>query len=451
MIIPFVPIRCRPTAPAGLTLVEMLVATAASLILFGAVMAIFNVLGTAVNNSRSMSEMEGQLCVLANQLSRDLANTTAKRGVNGLEVMPPTGSADGYFEIVEGPMSDLYDASLTPRFPSNDKDDVVGDVDDALIFTCRSAGEPYRGNFDGIVLEEPEAEVAYFCGNPVNNDEDAPTFNKTLPTTYTLYRRQVLVSSTAVGNAPFNTEPVAVDAEGDPVYEPRTAGWEDVAGQAGGGYWDNVYREYDLSVRFQNAHTDADGNVFGPFLVLNTMNDLQRRSARIGHRMAVASNVELPLLDVSSSAGNPNPRVDSGWQIMPDNVAVDCIIAKNVLAFDVRVLDSQARPATSNLGLQLVPSDQDYWAGSRGNVEPLHVDLGYNRLNIGGGDSANSTFSANSTVLSSGSRNTFDTWSIENSDTPPYEVDGLAGIQVTIRLIDPRSKRIVQRTITHSF
>ena len=195
----------------GLTLVEMLAATAASLILFGAVMAIFNVLGTAVNDSRSATELESQLCLISTQLAEDLSNATATRGVNGLAVMPPTGSASGYLEIVEGPMSDLYDAGLTARFPPNtlDKDNVVGDVDDAIMFTCRSVGEPYRGYSNGATLEEAEAEVAYFCGDKVDNGD-------TLPSTYTLYRRQVLVSSKVAGSLSFS------------------------------GFWDDFYADYDL-------------------------------------------------------------------------------------------------------------------------------------------------------------------------------------------------------------
>lgn len=413
---------------AGLTLVEMLVATTASLILFGAVMAIFNVLGTAVNNSRSMSELEGQLCVLATQVARDLTNATATRGVNGLAVMPPSGSAAGYFEIVEGPMGDLYDAGLTPRWPGSSyrEDNVVGDVDDAIIFTCRSNGDPYRGRFGIITLEEPEAEVAYFCGNPVDNGDY-------LPTTYTLYRRQVLVSSTAIGNSPFDEEEGVAARWLD--FEPD---WDDNSDPD----WDKFYSSYDLSVRFQAAVPD----VSPAYLILNSMNELQRRSARLGHPIDATEHVKLPL---------PVPN-DSPQQLMTPSTISSSVVSHDVLSFDVRVLDPQGRKADSTTGLSLLPSDQNYWqsaAASRGVVEPVYVDLGYNRFNIGGGDPATSVFSGDgeSTSLAQSDRRTFDTWSTEEGPPPPYDVDGLAGIQVTIRLIDTRSKRIVQRTITHTF
>lgn len=399
---------------AGLTLVEMLVATTASLILFGAVMAIFNVLGTAVNNSRSLSELEGELCVLTTQLVRDLTNATATRGVDGLAVNPPSGSAAGYFEIVEGPMGDLYDDGLAPRWPgvSYGKDNIVGDVDDALMFTCRSKGEPYRGNFDGNTIEEPEAEVAYFCGDPVSNGGN-------LPTTYTLYRRQVLVSSTAIGNGDFDQ------------LLGTAASWTDFSS------WDDFYQKYDLSVRFQSGSPD--------YLVLNSLNELQRRGARLGHSTSVAQDVNLPILDPGAAP----------WQLMTPSTTADSIISRNVLSFDVRVLDPQARSVQSSSLLPLLPSDEGYWAypaASRSSVQPLYVDLGYSRFNISGGDPVTSVFNGNSSCLNFGGRNTFDTWSTEDSPpSPPYSVDGLAGIQVTIRLFDTRSQQIVQRTITRGF
>ena len=415
---------------SGLTLIEMLVAATASLILFGSVMAIFSLLGTAVNDSRALTELEGQLCMLATQVSRDLVNATATRGVNGLAVLPPSGSADGYFEIVEGPMGDLYDGALNSRANGYGKDSVVGDVDDALLFTCRTNGDPYRGRFGSLVIGEPEAEIAYFCGDPVNIDPSAPGYNPTIPATYTLYRRQVILSRSAINNSDF------VEQQGE------AALWSEF------GDWNSFYSRYDLSVRYQ----PAIAGVSPAYVVLNTMNDLQKRNARLGHHDHTNHlvDIDLPLLDAGP-----------GYQdrLMTASHVADSVIAKGVLAFDVKILDQQGRRVISNEGLPLVPSDKDYWnydASVRGGIEDVYVDLHYNRFGARlGGDLASSTFSGASTCLSGGSgvgRDTFDTWSTEHApDPPPYNVDGLAGIQVTIRLIDTRSKQIIQRTITHGF
>ena len=79
----------------GMTLVEMLVATAATLVLMGAIAQIFAVFGTAVSDSRSVIELDGRLRAAAWRLRGDLDGATAS-------MLPPLrpDANEGYFEVI---------------------------------------------------------------------------------------------------------------------------------------------------------------------------------------------------------------------------------------------------------------------------------------------------------------------------------------------------------------
>ena len=61
----------------GMTLVEMLVATAVTLILIGLVVQLFGVVGGSITASRSLIESTGQLRSAALRLRTDLSGITA--------------------------------------------------------------------------------------------------------------------------------------------------------------------------------------------------------------------------------------------------------------------------------------------------------------------------------------------------------------------------------------
>jgi prepilin-type N-terminal cleavage/methylation domain-containing protein len=100
----------------GLTLVEMLVAMTASLILFGAVVTVFQILGDAVSRSRRTGRLDSDMCSLRLQLQQDLAGVTANKDTNGLLCEVDSGSVTGYFEFIEGPNNDLIDYSVVPPY-----------------------------------------------------------------------------------------------------------------------------------------------------------------------------------------------------------------------------------------------------------------------------------------------------------------------------------------------
>ena len=159
MTFSFVP-RSNVASMRGMTLVEMLVALTVTLIMMGAVITVFGFIGEQVTDSRSIIETNDRLRSAAHRLREDLSSVTA-------EMMPPLRpeSGSGYFEIIEGPHSAVIrrrNGNFDPAIGRM----ITGDFDDALFFTIRSSGEPFRGKYGTTdSYESPTAEVAWYLRN----------------------------------------------------------------------------------------------------------------------------------------------------------------------------------------------------------------------------------------------------------------------------------------------
>ncbi|MBM4093938.1 MAG: prepilin-type N-terminal cleavage/methylation domain-containing protein [Planctomycetes bacterium] len=186
----------------GMTLVEMLVAMALSLLIILAVTQVFRLVGDNVLASRAVLEMAGQLRGTADQLQGDLDGLTVP-----VRPWPDASSGLGYFEYYEGP---LWDMGLGPMgAPGRYSESSVGDIDDVLMFTARSKGEPFAGQILGTidytnpnrprllynpaapqmsVIYSQVAEIAWFTRF---NDWNGNTFPD--PGEVTLHRRVFLV------------------------------------------------------------------------------------------------------------------------------------------------------------------------------------------------------------------------------------------------------------------
>ncbi len=142
----------------GYTLVEMMVATALTLVMMYAVVSIFADIGDSVNNSRAALEMSERLRATVTLLGMDLSGLTAvprpPRAVEGDE---------GYLEIIEGPNTEFINIGYDND--AGQSDTTVGDFDDILMFTARSTGRPFRGRCGGAaggVIESDVAEICWF-------------------------------------------------------------------------------------------------------------------------------------------------------------------------------------------------------------------------------------------------------------------------------------------------
>ena len=95
------------TTRRGITLVEMLIAMAITLVMIGAVVTIFANVTGSVQKRRAMIEMSGQLRHARNVLQRDLAGATCP----AVTWQRPE-SNHGYLEIIEGPLTDANPTGL---------------------------------------------------------------------------------------------------------------------------------------------------------------------------------------------------------------------------------------------------------------------------------------------------------------------------------------------------
>ena len=137
------------------TLIEILVSLVITIMMMGAVVTLFGVMTDSVSGSRSLIEMTERLRATRNRLQTDLAGATAT-------MKPPLRPENdqGYFELIEGPDSDLnYTTAVNLPLES-----IFGDADDVLMFTTRSTtGETFVGNFNGTTIESQSVEVMYFA------------------------------------------------------------------------------------------------------------------------------------------------------------------------------------------------------------------------------------------------------------------------------------------------
>lgn len=270
----------RRSQRRAFTLIEVLLATALTLMLMGAVVQIFGLVGQSVSDSRSTLEMTDRLRSTSIRLQRDLAGVT-------VTMDPPRRpeNDEGYFEYTEGrigymgtPGSSLSswpeyanrNLDLRDSSGAAERDSTVDDNDDMLMFTARSTGEPFVGRYNSVpgaassttYITSMVAEVAWFVRGR------------------TLYRRQLLVA-------------------------PRlTAGWGS-APNAG------FYRDNDVSVRIQNG-----------IIVANGLGDLTKPENRFAHQIAQPGSP-------ATTAYNPyHPWRTGSWRILGLPRLVECASTK---------------------------------------------------------------------------------------------------------------------------
>jgi hypothetical protein len=360
---------------AGLTLIEMLIAVALTLLVVLAIVRVFDVLGTNVTQSRAILELSGELRGAANLMQADLDRVTAP-------TLPPLDpqSGLGYLEIVEGIRTDWdsdgdrFSTSSPDRF--NPRDDLfedpiplfdpvylqsisrtLGDVDDVFMATIRSAGEPFVGRLqraDGTtdVIQSELAEVVWWVdvrrprvprdmNDDVGVELDAPS------TKLSVHRRILLIR---------------------PDLTPQIAGWR--FGNAE--QLLEFLRANDLSVRPQ-----------GDQLIANSLSDLTRRENRFAHwhpAVFLAPDYQLD--------GFPFPVYRQF--LAPASDGSDLVLG-DALAFDIRVYDPSAPllPAPTPSGqvptYLLTPTDPGFYDVARLNqIVPVgqgaFVDLGFGDL-----------------------------------------------------------------------
>ena len=425
--------------PSGYTLVEILVATAITLLLMGAVVQMFGALGQSITDSRSFLEASEKLNSAASRLQMDLKGVTVK-------MLPPRNPDDGegYFEYIEGPVMQTSTGTTGSPQPWNTDtsapDTTVGDFDDILMFTTRSTGRPFVGLYDNGTtvqsIQSDVAEVAWFIRGR------------------TLHRRQLLVSpSLTLTAAP------------------------------------GFYAKNDISVRMEN----------GQFLA-NTLSDLTRRECRFAHpntpfpfNARYWGQLGLPTLcECSDNSATPWTAGNwSGYTIPTTSATVDFwapgtspTVAENALA-----PPGGTRVADDVILTNVIGFDVKAWDPGANSGTGAYVDLGYAP---GAAPAAATYFSglgdprSKLDATATNPARVYDTWSThyetvgllglnpaiyppgrgvngfdddgngivdddgEKITSPPYPYP-LRGIQVKIRVFEPDSRQIRELTIVQDF
>jgi prepilin-type N-terminal cleavage/methylation domain-containing protein len=451
--------------PNGFSLTELLVAAALSLVVMGAVAALFGILSRSIRQSQATVDLGSLMRSAAWQLRQDLTGLTCTVAP---WVAPETSS--GYFELLEGPRHDASSAIDAQGQPTTS---LTADTDDLLLFTTQSLAEPLVGRYEGTLIESPCAEVAWFC-RPCASQPVAGT------TLYDLHRRQLLVTS-YLGRSSLANNALSGTAN-------RAA--------------------YDLSLR--SGTIAGQGNVLLP----NSLGDLTKREHRFMRsglsfvtttgavRSVPAQTFPFPF-PLAPASGADGFHALSEASLAETTRAGEDVILTNVIAFDVRVYDPQAIAPIASGTLWRLPGDRGYDAALASGTAGFgaYVDLGWR----GGRPSPQSaSFPPTGTsalqsagVCVSGTRTltvagtgtaaatvpTYDTWSRhyehngldddgdgvvdEGSNGVDADGDGwpddsgaaetsapypvpLRGIEVRIRCYEPNSKQVRQITIRHA-
>lgn len=437
--------------PVGMTLIEMLVATAITLIMMGLVAQLFGVFGEGVSAGRSTIELTDQMRAVSWRLRQDLL------GITVTPIPPVRPEAEqGYLEIIEGPASDIS-ATLNPIAGQSPLD---GDCDDILMFTTRSPGAQFIGRFGTGTLESPTAEVAWFCKRSPQQLAGGPTL-------YTLYRRQLLVTA-YVGAGAFQANGNALPWNAPTVAES----------------WQTFYSSYDLSCRL-----DRGLNALLP----NSLGDLTKRENRFLHNPSGITN---PQSFPYSVAGSSSTQLFLNDATLTNAREGEDVILSNVIAFDVRVFDAEAPLRQSSAGAT-TPGDFGFGSVSGPVVaQGAYVDLKWgtasNPLPFSAAfpPAGSTAFQGLGVSVRAGGgvatlgMPTYDTWSThyeangidedgdgepdegtngfdddddslvdepdEQETSPPYPVP-LRGMEVRIRCYEPSSRQVRQVTVRHTF
>jgi len=362
------PYKLAAKRPTGLTLVEMLVAMALSLIMFAAVAQIFGMMGNAVHESRSTIELSGNLRSVTNHLYHDLDNITS-------DVLPwvHVGKNQGYFEIIEGPDRDSDYAVFDVIDPVSTTDpfegSVSGDADDIICFTAYSKDEPFVGLIQGE-LESFDTDgdgVSEYPASPYKYWIDRTTNPGTF-TAITSQYAEIIYWTRHTEADDINLESWQIEDYRDPnetvtLYRRVRLIRPDIfvgnpATSIVNSYpltYSEAMNYYDLSM----SSTTTTG------WQCNSLEQLQERQYRVGHfRVPSPTGFPHPIrahqlysfeeldINITGSAAAPNLRDRTG----------EDVILNRVLAFDVRVYDPFAivKQETSGDGLNVQPSDPGY-------------------------------------------------------------------------------------------
>lgn len=183
-----------PKRPGGFTILEVLIALTASLLLMLGLARTYKLLGDKITERQSEMDLSTRLRDIAIRLRDELRNATC-------QMTPPAkeSAAEGYLVYHEGPFTDTTTilGSVPHPTPSNItffSDSRYGDIDDYLAFTARAReGAPFmgfipRGVLDAIRwINQPGQRatiIAPYTGNPTYGTQLVPFYSEVAEIAY---------------------------------------------------------------------------------------------------------------------------------------------------------------------------------------------------------------------------------------------------------------------------
>ncbi len=379
----------------GFTLLEVMVATAVTLLMMIALAQIFKSIGNGMKQGRAALELNNRLRDVVYRIRLDLDNMTAIPD-------PPADATTGagYLKYYDGTLTD-YSAALYTNdpstFPSTDYSK-YGDVDDIFMFTARAGDIWFTGKVPLFVLQgvaptatntglvtiaAQHAEVILFVepvvtniGNPDRNPaflnfdpaenyekartDDLPSGFTDLPERYRLYYRTLLIrpdlNIPATGILPNGSVTVAGVTtnylQARPTTPLPTPTCDMIA----------AHQQCDLSIRRVNPFAATST------VAANSLEDLVDPANRFAHVQiplatsvtAPASAYSMPILALSPKLSLPFMATDAGattsatsplayqsgflhpaFSLSGTRTGED-ILASDILAFDIKGYDPGA-------------------------------------------------------------------------------------------------------------
>lgn len=475
-------------ARRGVSLVEMLVAMAATLLLVAAVAQAFALVGTAFTNSRALLELDARMRSAAWTLRDDLSRAT-------VAPLPPRGGgADGYLEIIEGPQADAANAAGADAGPA--------DCDDILAFTTARGSDPLlrmrpAGRATSFMPWNPATigyKQAWINDNFAAASQEVVWFLRpdpaaTNPPRYVLCRRGLRLRNYLQPirthhiqyptRFPYDNFYLNLNTRNTSSYTPDNRRGTGGGTTALAAWWDSATTPLNSAGVNPIYSLRREGNWLYP----NSLADLVRRESRVVHNL-------------TGTAAFPFVMQDSGTFLAPPGAAKMAygdiaVIVGDVLAFDIRVFDPTAPVALAAGRTPLVPGDPGFAAAGAAVAAGGYVDLGHGAAAspllaakgvaswFGGGPDPKSGLAA-----ADPGRRTYDTWSrhyesngrdedgdgLVDEGTNALDDDGdgradeadeqetsapyaapLRAIEIRLRCYEPTSRQIRQVTIRHAF
>ena len=349
----------------GLTLVELMVASTLGLLLVIGVLEAFRQITDSVTKGRATVQISGQLRNITNVMRADFQGIT-------VQAIPNTaaGAGMGYFEIIEGIDNDFV---ITPAntLPAA-VDNLSGDTDDVIMFTSRRLDTPFSGRIEGRllgstrnfeVIESPNAEIIYwleprnteFLRDGLDNNGDG-TVDESI--------------EGELGLLSHNGMPLATLRRRALLIRPDLNGPQGVLMQPNGTPYPASSAAFFLNLNDISIRINPNGTISA-----NSLADLTLRQNRVAHLPAGVVNN-------SVDANFPYPFFHTRVPFQSGVAMGEDVIMDQVIGFDVRVFDPQAKALTSPTGdTALTPGDPGYESAFRNSSRVVglgaYVDLGY--------------------------------------------------------------------------